>query len=96
MSQEKIIRENLKLWEQFAASYADIMVNAMEQTLKQSELVSRQVETVRRQSLQAWNMAQAPAQRELLRTVETLQEQVTALTDRVGELEQSLSKDKDD
>ena len=96
MSQEKVFAESFKLWEQFASSYTDIMRNAMEQTLKQSELISKQVEAARTQAMKAWQLPQTGSvDAELLAAVTALQEQVTALADRVATLEQALNAERE-
>lgn len=92
MSQEKVFAESFKLWEQFASSYTDIMRNAMEQTLKQSELINQQVEAARAQALKAWQLPQSSGDNaELLAVVTALNEQVAALTARVAALEEALN-----
>ena len=96
MSKEKVFAESFKLWEQFASSYTDIMRNAMEQTLKQSELISKQVEAARTQAMKAWQLPQTGSvDAELLAAVTALQEQVTALADRVATLEQALNAERE-
>ncbi|MCB0129542.1 MAG: hypothetical protein KDD78_01780 [Caldilineaceae bacterium] len=96
MSQEKIFAESFKLWEQFATSYTDIMQSAMEQTLKQSELINKQVEAARTQTMKAWNLPQpAGEQADLFRVMQALQEQVATLTARVAMLEETLQSEKD-
>ncbi|HXW01388.1 MAG TPA: hypothetical protein VEC93_23460, partial [Anaerolineae bacterium] len=37
MPQEKVLQESLKMWEQFASNYTDMMFEAMERTVKQSQ-----------------------------------------------------------
>src|SRR6185503_18067496 len=37
MSQEKVIQESFKVWEQFVSSYTTMMFEAMQHTVKQSE-----------------------------------------------------------
>lgn len=99
MSQEKIMRESFKLWEEFASSYSEIMLNAMEKTLEQTELLSRQADAVRRQTLQAWQMPQTTPTTdvtELTQAMQALQEEVASLSARVAELEIRLADSRGD
>lgn len=98
MSQEKIFAESFKLWEQFASSYTDIMQNAMEQTLKQSELISQQVESAREQAIKAWQIPTPGAtdtQREMLDVMKEMQRHLLALSERVDALEEKLNQESE-
>lgn len=90
MSQEKVFNESFKLWEQFASSYTDMMFQAMEQSLKQSETFREKVDEARENALKAWQFPFQRHQEELLQTVNALQAQVAALSKKVAELEQKL------
>lgn len=89
MSQEKIMRESFKLWEQFAAHYQDIMSTAVEQTLKQSEAVTQQLELAAERTRQAWGIG-TNEQAQMHATLQRLQEQVESLNSRVESLEKSV------
>ncbi|MBW7881566.1 MAG: hypothetical protein H3C34_02820 [Caldilineaceae bacterium] len=102
--QEKAMRESFKLWETFAQSYADMMVQAMERTVKQSEAVSRQLtETVEQAWRPWWLMGLAPSgkaeaqqglspedQQRLMQTLLTMQEQLEILARKVNNLEEKM------
>lgn len=102
--QEKAMRESFKLWETFAQSYADMMVQAMERTVKQSEAVSRQLtETVEQAWRPWWLMGLAPSgkaeaqqglspedQQRLMQTLLTMQEQLEILARKVNSLEEKM------
>lgn len=98
MSQEKIFAESFKLWEQFASSYTDIMQNAMEQTLKQSALIGKQVESARAQAIKAWQIpttATTDTQREMLDMLKEMQRHLVTLSQRVDALEEKLNQESE-
>ena len=41
--QEKIMRESFKFWDDFAKSYSEMLVQAVEQTVKQTEALNKQM-----------------------------------------------------
>lgn len=90
MSQDKVFNESFKLWEQFASSYTDMMFQAMEQSLKQSEAFREQVDGVRESATKAWQFPFQTNQEELLKTVDALRMQVEALSNKVADLEKKL------
>ncbi|MDX1520712.1 MAG: hypothetical protein R3264_03720 [Anaerolineae bacterium] len=92
VSQEKVLQESFKLWEQFASSYANMMTQAMEQGLKQSETFRAQMSEARQQALKAWQLPFTGNQADLLETVTALQQQVEALTTKVEALEKKLQQ----
>ena len=95
VSQEKIFKESFKLWEQFASSYTNTMFQAMEQGMKQSETVKKQMEEVQENTLKAWQLPfQGTDQGPLLQTLSELQAQVESLSKKVEDLEKKL-KDKE-
>jgi hypothetical protein len=89
MDQEKTLQESFKLWEKFAASYSDMMFDAMEQTFQQSEVLKEQMETSVQESLQAWQPSSKPEPKQVLEALQVLQAQVEALADRVDGLEKA-------
>jgi hypothetical protein len=94
--QEKAMQESLKLWEKFAQGYTDMMVEALQRTVKQSELIQKQMGQV----MKPWwltapaNPSAAPAdpieQTQVLQAVTALQAQVEALAAKVAELEATV------
>lgn len=54
MYQDKAVRESLKMWEKFAENYTSIMVDAMQQTMKQSESFQRQLKDAVEQTMKPW------------------------------------------
>jgi polyhydroxyalkanoate synthesis regulator protein len=94
MSQDKVFNESFKMWEQFASSYTDMMFQAMEQSLKQSEVFREQVDEVRESAIKAWQFPFQTSQEELLKTVEALRAQVESLSHKVAELEKKLASEK--
>lgn len=87
MDQEKALQESFKLWEKFATSYSDMMFDAMEQTIQQSETVKGQMESTVQESLQAWQPSSKAESGQIIEAIQALQAQVQALTERVDGLE---------
>lgn len=54
MYQDKAMRESLKMWEKFAENYTNLMVDAMQQTMKQSESFQRQFQDAVEQTMKPW------------------------------------------
>jgi hypothetical protein len=90
MSQEKVLQESFKMWERFASSYTDMMFQAMEQTVKQSQTFKEQIDQATQQALKAWQLPLPSDQRQLVEAFNSLQTQIKALTDKVEELEEAL------
>lgn len=51
---EKAMRESLKMWEKFAENYTSLFVNAMEKSVKQSEVFQKQVNEAVEQVIKPW------------------------------------------
>jgi len=51
---EKAMRESLKLWEKFAESYTTLFVEAMQRSVKQSEVFQKQVTEAVEQAIKPW------------------------------------------
>lgn len=58
--QDKAVRQSLKLWEKFAENYTSMMVDAMQQTMKQSESFQRQMNEAVEQVMKPWWMMGFP------------------------------------
>jgi len=108
--QDKAVRQSLKLWEKFAENYTSMMVDAMQQTMKQSESFQRQMNEAVEQVMKPWWLmgfptptapkATAPiakenesaasssaTQTQILQTLAALQAQISALSEKVSDLE---------
>lgn len=106
--QDKAVRQSLKLWEKFAENYTSMMVDAMQQTMKQSESFQRQMNEAVEQVMKPWWLMGFPApvapkakesesaasstatQTQILQTLAALQAQISALSDKVSDLETQL------
>jgi hypothetical protein len=55
------VRQSLKLWEKFAENYTSMMVDAMQQTMKQSESFQRQMNEAVEQVMKPWWLMGFPA-----------------------------------
>lgn len=96
MSQERILGESFNLWHKVASSYSDMMLQSMEQTLRQSEAFREQVDETRQQLWRMWQIpkAQPTNQEELLTMIRELQVQVQSLSYKVDQLEKELPQEK--
>lgn len=84
---DRTLQESFKMWERFAASYADMMFGAMEQAIEGSEALRQQMDDSLKGSLQAW-VPDAQADPEpILNALQTLQEQIKVLAERVDKLD---------
>ena len=92
MEQEKLMRESFKLWEQFASTYSNMMFDAMEKTIKQSEAIKEQMDEAVQKAMKGWEMPSFGGQNEVLQALEKLQSQIQALSDKVERLEKELKK----
>ncbi|MEZ4736100.1 MAG: hypothetical protein R3E79_54120 [Caldilineaceae bacterium] len=54
LDQDKAVRQSLKLWEKFAENYTSMIVDAMQQTMKQSESIQRQINDAVEQAMKPW------------------------------------------
>jgi hypothetical protein len=90
MNQGKVLHESFRLWEQFAATYTNLMVSSMEQTLKQSEFFRKQMDESVKQTMSAWQLPPATKEKEILESLKQLQAQLQILASRVESLEQEL------
>ena len=105
MYQDKALRESFKLWEKFATGYTEVMTEAFQQTVKQSETFQKQVAEAVEQVIKPWwmmgllnHVAEAapekPAsvdQEQLVQTMMALQAQIATLTNKVSKLEEALT-----
>jgi hypothetical protein len=95
MDQDKVLHESFKLWEQFASTYSNIMFDAMERTIKQSEALKEQMDEAVGQALKTWQVptSSTKEQDKILEAIDELNAQVKALTKKVTTLEKSLKED---
>lgn len=87
MRPEKVVAENMKLWQTFANNYTDIMFNTVEHAIDHSVTFGEQVREAREKTWQAWQVSVPPQNNELLKTVSELQAQVQVLSNKVEKLE---------
>lgn len=92
MTQEKVFAESFKLWDQFASSYAKMMAQAMEQSLRQSEVFREQVDEASKKVLDAWRLPFQGDRSDLIKIIDQLQNQVQTLADKVESLEKQLQQ----
>jgi hypothetical protein len=93
--QEKIVQENFKVWEQFASSYTDMMFEAMERTVKQSQTLKEQINQATERTLKAWQLPIQSDQQQIVEAINILQTHIQALTVKVEQLEQAIQAKMD-
>jgi len=94
-NQEELVQESFKLWEQLASSYADVMFQAMERTLNQSEAIQEYIDEAAKNALAAWQLPAQPDQKQMIEALAQLQTQLQALTDKVERLEAAIIREPD-
>jgi hypothetical protein len=98
--QEKAMQESLKFWEKFATGYANMLVEAIQQSMKQSEAFQKQVSEA---MMTPWwlmglpepanhSITPATGATQLQETLLALQEKIEALNVRMNRLEEALSQ----
>jgi hypothetical protein len=108
--QEKVMQEGLKLWETFAQNYPPLLVEAIQQTLRQSESLQKQINDVIGQSLPpGWwagspkteqtalpstTVSAIPDLTQLQQQLVHLQSQLTSLTERVSQIRALLQNQR--
>lgn len=92
MDQDKVLNESFKVWEQFATSYTNMMFDTMERTLKESEAFRTQLDDAVERGLKAWQLPVRSDQSQMLGTLNNLQAQIQALSEKVDKLEQAVAK----
>ncbi len=95
MNQSRILLESLKLWERLASSYLDIMFQAMEQGLKQTDAITERLNQIREQTLKMWRLPNRQPDdhdEQILELLNALQSQIQGLSERVKTLEDTLQK----
>jgi murein L,D-transpeptidase YafK len=92
VSQEKVFNESFKFWEQFAASYSNMMLQAMEQTARQSETIKEQMDEATKQAFTVWQLPGQFNQKEIMEALNNIQAQMQALSNRLEKLEETIKK----
>jgi hypothetical protein len=95
MSQEKVLRESFKLWDQFASSYTHMMFQAMEQTISRSEAMKQFLDDATQKALGAWQLPAQPNQDQIVEMLEKLHDQLKLLSERVERLENAVMHGQD-
>lgn len=91
MSQEKMLQESFKIWEQFASSYTNMMLQAMGQGVRQSKAFKEQIDETTQRIMRAWQFPFQSNSDPLQETVRKLQAQVEQLSKKVETLEQKVA-----
>jgi hypothetical protein len=99
--QEKAMQESLKFWEKFATGYTNMIVEAVQQSMKQSEAFQKQISEAMMKPWWLMNLpeqaanstAPATSSAQLHETLIALQAQIETLSAKVSRLEESLSQD---
>jgi hypothetical protein len=104
MFQDKALRESFKLWERFATSYTEMMVETMQQTVKQSEMLQQQVNEALGQAMRPWWLAphnqatpeQGAAMAEVTAKLCALEAQLALVTAKLAQLEEAAKPTSSD
>jgi chromosome segregation ATPase len=83
------------MWEQFASSYTDMMFEAMERTVKQSQTLKEQLNQATERTLKAWQLPAQSDQQQVMEALNNLQAHIQALTVKVERLEQAVQAKMD-
>lgn len=109
MYQDKAMRESLKIWEKLAENYTNLMVEALQRTMKQSESFQRQLNDAVEQAMRPWwlmgftppidrkskeSEVNTATQDQLQQTLAALQAQIETLSAKVSTLEAQLQEKK--
>ncbi|MFN8455998.1 MAG: hypothetical protein U0401_15250 [Anaerolineae bacterium] len=96
ISQEKVLRESFKVLEQFTSSYTDMMLAAVERTVKHSQTFKERIDQATERALKAWQIVPPPDQKQLLESLAALQAQIQTLTEKVESLEKVVQAKAED
>lgn len=96
ISQERVLRESFKVLEQFTSSYTNMVLTALERTVKQSQTFKEQIDHATEQALKAWQISLPSDQKQLLESLVSLQAQIQTLTEKMERLEKAVQAKIDD
>ena len=82
----------IQFWQQFASSYSNMMYQAMEQTVRQSETFKDHMDAATKQALNAWQLPGQLNQEKILEALNSLQAQIQTLTNSLEKLEESKNE----
>jgi hypothetical protein len=92
MDQEETLRESFKLWEKFASSYTNMMFDAMERTIKQSDAIREQMDETVKSAMKSWQPPTQTDQGQIVEALHDLKAQIQILTEKVERLEKGLGE----
>jgi hypothetical protein len=93
--QEKALKEGFKLWERFASSYSNMIFEAMERTMAQSESMKSQMDKAVEKTLEAWRLPRTSRQRQVDATIADINSQIEQLANKVAALEKTFADKKE-
>ncbi len=96
ISQERVLRESFNVLEQFTSSYTDMMLAAVERTVKQSQTFKERIDQATERALKAWQISVPPDQKQLVEAITSLQAQIQTLTEKVEKLEKAVQAKTED
>lgn len=92
LNQGKVLRESFKLWKQFTSSYTDMMFQMLEQNIDHTETFREYMDEAVENVLKAWQLPMHQDQKQLIETLDHMQQQLQALSDKVDRLEQTIQQ----
>ena len=93
MDQEKALSGSFKLWEQFANSYSNMMFEAMERTIQQSEAIRSQMDQAVEETMKTMRLPVKSDESQVIVSINELSEKVDALAKKLDKLEKTLAKE---
>ena len=91
--QEKVLDKSYVLWEQFAATYSNMVFDALRNTINQSAAIKSQMDEALGTALESWPLPVAIEQDEISSAIDDLNSQLQTLAEKVEKLEGVLKKD---
>ena len=90
---EKVLDKSYILWEQFAATYSNMVFDALRNTINQSEVIKSQMDEAVGTALKSWQKPVAAERDEILSAIDDLNSQLQALAEKIAILEGGLKGD---
>ena len=88
--QELILRESFKLWEGLASTYTEMVKDALQRTVDQSEVMKGQLDEAVARALQSWDVPGGRSRMRVNAALDKLNAQIQALLEKVSMLEEAI------
>jgi len=91
--QEEVLDKSYLLWEQFAATYSNMVFDAMRNSINQSEAIKSQMDEALGSALKSWPVPVVNEQDEISSAIDDLNSQLQVLAEKIAILEGGLKID---